>query len=327
MKNNSAEWYEIESQHPQHQPLAQELNRLYRLDSRRVHQLEVPDYLGTGSWERTIVSSDIEITACDMNFHEDIIMSSKEQDSGTKWSFCLGAPIEWTVVSPGRSYQLQAGQMSIFGTYPVHCKGLYEAGKSYRGITIKLSPVLMAEWGQAVLLRNHAGEPFYTQMAPFAVQRILQQMSQVDYEGNLKRMYLEGKVLELAAVFLHELSSPALVVQGLSRTDVDSLMRARQILDEDLLAPPTIQQLSRLVCLNEFKLKKGFKQLFGTPVHAYVMDRRLQAAYDLLQRGNINITMAAVACGFSNPSRFAEKFKVKYGESPSKYFGMSKNSR
>jgi hypothetical protein len=40
------------------------------------------------------------------------------------------------------------------------------------------------------------------------------------------------------------------------------LLQAKEILDHDLLSVPSINQLSRQVCLNEFKLKKGFKQLF-----------------------------------------------------------------
>ncbi|OMD39430.1 hypothetical protein BSK56_29555 [Paenibacillus borealis] len=155
------------------------------------------------------------------------------------------------------------------------------------------------------------------------MQQIFQEMLRCSFEDSLKRIYLEGKVMELTAVYMHEALGRPAVRAALSRTDIDSLLRAKEILDHDLLAAPGIQELSKRVCLNENKLKKGFKQLFGMPVHAYIIDSRLKAAYRLLENGSSTVTAAAVMTGFSNPSFFAEKFRQKYGSVPSRYFGRA----
>ncbi|MNI16884.1 Regulatory protein PchR [compost metagenome] len=155
------------------------------------------------------------------------------------------------------------------------------------------------------------------------MKRIVHEIIHCHYQGDIKRIYLGGKVLELIAVYFNEsiLEKHALPHKsGISRTDIASLQKAKQILDANLISPPGLEALAKLVCLNEFKLKKGFKLLFGMPVHTYVIDRRLESAYRLLEEGRGNVTTAAAAVGFSKASHFSEQFKRKYGVNPSEYF-------
>lgn len=105
----------------------------------------------------------------------------------------------------------------------------------------------------------------------------------------------------------------------LSKTDLASWWQAKQIVDANLLSPPSLAELSRQFCLNQYKLKKGFKQLFGLPVHAYVIDQRLEQSRRLLEEGSVNVTYAASMAGFNNLRQFAEKFRKKYGVNPSAY--------
>lgn len=328
MKEDKAAWYEIESLHPKHLPLTDGLNRLYRLQTVECNRLQVPEEFGQGFREKFKVNPSVEISVCDVSFHENIMMRSREQDHFSKWSFCVGDPIEWTEESSDQSCQLKAGEMSIFGHSMANCLGYYQAGKQIHGVTVKLDPefltVLQQHFAQRSSIFSSDGyDSFQKSVVTPSMNRIIQEIIRCDYAGEIKRIYMEGKVLELIAVYLHEETLRTSEVSGLSRTDVDSLLQAKEILDHDLLSAPSINQLSRQVCLNEFKLKKGFKQLFGISVHAYVIDQRLEAAYLLLEKGSITITMAAVMSGFNKPSHFAEKFRQKYGATPSGYFRQS----
>ncbi|WP_246354275.1 helix-turn-helix domain-containing protein [Paenibacillus phytohabitans] len=321
MKAGEAEWYDIESLQPRHHALAEGLNGLYRPQPAK-SRLQIPEQFGQGYWERIGVSPAIEITVCEMCFGENVEMRSSEPEGSMKWSYCLGAPIEWQVRRSNRDYRLNHGELSVFGHQPADCVGMYQAGLPYYGITVKADPDLFEPVRK---LSSQAGrqEPFLTHTATPQMKQIFEEMLRCSFEDSLKRIYLEGKVMELTAVYMHEaLDKPALST-ALSRTDVDSLLRAKEILDHDLLAAPGIQELSMRVCLNEYKLKKGFKQLFGMPVHAYIIDSRLKAAYRLLETGSSTVTAAALMTGFSNPSFFAEKFRQKYGSVPSRYFGRA----
>ncbi|MNZ66650.1 Regulatory protein PchR [compost metagenome] len=215
--------------------------------------------------------------------------------------------------------------MSAYGSHSVSCIGDYLPGAHYHGLTIKLVPDFVDHLQQSAVSKDCSmfstgSDPFPKNAVTPSMIRILHEIVRCDYKENIKEIYLEGKVLELTAMYLNDVIGKPSVSLALTRTDVDSLMKAKEILDTDLLSPPSLSQLSRLVCLNDFKLKRGFKQLFGLSVHAYVIDRRLEAAYHLLEEGSVTITMAAALSGFNKPSHFAEKFRQKYGASPSQYF-------
>lgn len=105
----------------------------------------------------------------------------------------------------------------------------------------------------------------------------------------------------------------------LSANDIEALHEAKRILDAQIASPPTLAGLAKLVFLNEFKLKKGFKELFGLPVHAYVIDRRLELVRNLLENKKMKVTEAVQLAGYSDASHFAGKFRKKFGFNPSEY--------
>ncbi|GGG13619.1 AraC family transcriptional regulator [Paenibacillus albidus] len=326
MNVHKSNWYEIKNLQITSCPLTNGLNDLYREQPAQLQRLQVPEQIGQGYWERIRVNSFLELLICDMSFHKYTQMSSREQDNSIKWSFCLGDSVDWREEASGRTYELKAGEMSVFGHKPTLALGQYHAGSHIQGITVKmdssrlpgdqLHPVSQVVMGSM----DSADKPFLKHLVTPAMKRILIDIMRCDYEEKLKRIYLEGKVLELTAVCMHESKKGLSAFSKMSQPDIDSLLLAKEILDRDLLSAPSLSQLSRQICLNEFKLKKGFKQLFGLSVHAYIIECRLEAAYHLLETTRMNITTAASMCGFNNPSYFAEKFRQKYGAAPSHYF-------
>lgn len=158
---------------------------------------------------------------------------------------------------------------------------------------------------------------------------ILAQISECSYGQGMRELYLEGKMLELFAVYLNEVFYEAdkvpLTVK-LSKDDMRSLHLAKEMLQRDYAYPPTLAGLSRSICLNEFKLKKGFKDMFGTTVHAYVIEQRLQRAYHLLCHDRLSVSEAASQVGYGNVSHFAAAFRKKYGVRPGEYAMNSRRS-
>lgn len=135
----------------------------------------------------------------------------------------------------------------------------------------------------------------------------------------LRALYCRGKAHELLALVLDQVARAgrAVAATALPGDWVRSLMRAKETIDADIANAPSLAQLSRLVCLNEHKLKTGFKQLFGLPVHAYIIDQRLETARRLLQRGGITVTEAAHRVGYTELGRFAVTFRKRFGLPPS----------
>ncbi len=58
--------------------------------------------------------------------------------------------------------------------------------------------------------------------------------------------------------------------------DIECLYRAKEILLNDIIRPPSLKELARKSAINEFKLKKGFKELFGITVYRMLQEVRLK---------------------------------------------------
>jgi len=93
------------------------------------------------------------------------------------------------------------------------------------------------------------------------------------------------------------------------------LWLARERLLSDLSNPPTIEQLARETGLNQLKIKRGFKMLFGTTTYGLFQRSRMERALVLLQ--NNSVTETASLLGYSNISHFSGAFRKQFGMLPS----------
>ncbi|TKB55462.1 helix-turn-helix domain-containing protein [Ferrimonas aestuarii] len=93
------------------------------------------------------------------------------------------------------------------------------------------------------------------------------------------------------------------------------LMEARELLLQDLCCAPTIAELARETGLNQLKLKRGFKLLFGSSIYNLFLQERMNHAKQLLSKHNVGET--AQMLGYSNASHFSKAFQKQYGVCPS----------
>ncbi|GAT62923.1 AraC-type DNA-binding protein [Paludibacter jiangxiensis] len=100
--------------------------------------------------------------------------------------------------------------------------------------------------------------------------------------------------------------------------DKGRLLFARQYLLDHLTMPPTIDELAKIAGINSFKLKNGFKELFGDTIYSYLNSFRLEKAVNMIALGEKNMTQIAFELGFSSLQHFSTAFKKAYGCSPKK---------
>ncbi|MGD1918600.1 MAG: helix-turn-helix transcriptional regulator [Pleurocapsa sp.] len=81
--------------------------------------------------------------------------------------------------------------------------------------------------------------------------------------------------------------------------------------------PPSLLALAKLVGLNDYKLKLGFRHCYETTVFVYLRSQRLEKARQLLLETNLSVSEIARIVGFSSLSRFGAAFKRQFGISPS----------
>ncbi|MDJ1469261.1 AraC family transcriptional regulator [Cytophagaceae bacterium DM2B3-1] len=151
--------------------------------------------------------------------------------------------------------------------------------------------------------------------------QLLQSLGQTGYNTAVERLLTESKVLELLALQIGQLHKEETLIHGkkLSAMDIKKLHDVRDILLSDLSANFTLHSLSHQVGLNVYKLKFGFKFLFGQPVFNYLKEARLTYAAQQLALETKSITQIAYEAGFATPSHFSDAFKKFYGVSPNKF--------
>ncbi len=190
-------------------------------------------------------------------------------------------------------------------------------------------PVLLELIGDGT---NHVAKPFDRllhfngQTAPLCVtttttphmQAILYQLLNCPYEGEMARLFIESKALELLFLKLSaHVVKPKPHKGNLTCMDKDKVFHARHILLHSMDEIPNLSELSRHVGLSETNLKRKFKQLFGMPMFEYLREHRLGAAYEMLISREWNVSEAALQVGYSSLSHFSQAFRRRFGVSPS----------
>ena len=101
--------------------------------------------------------------------------------------------------------------------------------------------------------------------------------------------------------------------------NVKRIRQAKSILIERITDPPTLKELSLEIGLNEYRLKEGFKNIYGKTVFQFLNDYRLDTARHILDEGKTKVNDAAYQIGYTNPSHFIAAFRKKFGVTPKKY--------
>lgn len=170
---------------------------------------------------------------------------------------------------------------------------------------------------QTLTQEKNTLDPFYDTTCTSPSQNLLLKHLQQEelFQGTLKNLFLESKILELTYLCTQEeiLTSN---LAYLNKQDKQALQKAKQIIFKERFNPPSIKELSRRCAINEFKLKKGFKELFGDTIYGMVQTYRLEEAKDLLIRNDISVQEAARLVGYASLNHFRKIFKERYGILP-----------
>jgi AraC-like DNA-binding protein len=96
------------------------------------------------------------------------------------------------------------------------------------------------------------------------------------------------------------------------------LARAKARIDDDPAATITLAELACEAGVSRFQVVRGFVKFTGLTPHAYIVQRRLDAARAMIAAG-ATLANAAAACGFADQSHFNRTFIGRYGMTPGTY--------
>lgn len=156
------------------------------------------------------------------------------------------------------------------------------------------------------------GPRFY--MTP-EMEQIVDNIFNNQYEGKAKMMFFRSQITALLSHFFWQLSTRE--SETIKTPEREKLYQAKEILSQNLDAPPSLAELARQIGLNTFKLKKEFKEYFGVPVFKYLQNERMTTAHDLIRTQKATVQEAAWHVGYDSLSSFSNAFQKKFGFRPS----------
>ncbi|MEL6917124.1 MAG: AraC family transcriptional regulator [Bacteroidota bacterium] len=151
------------------------------------------------------------------------------------------------------------------------------------------------------------------------MQHIVDNVFNNQYEGKAKMMFFRSQITALLSHFFWQLST--MNTSGIKALEREKLFLAKEILSNNLDAPPSLSELSRQIGLNTFRLKKDFKALFGVPVFKYLQNERMTKAHELIRNQRATVQEAAWHVGYDSLSSFSNAFTKKFGFRPSEIRG------
>ena len=187
----------------------------------------------------------------------------------------------------------------------------------------ELHSLLMAKTGEIAFLDNeNVNSKYYLEKTynP-GLSVALNQLFSNAIKGAAKNLFNKAKIYEiLAMLFVHDEEVDAESCPFLKdESNVEKIRKAKGIITEQFATGLTIPQIAEEIGLNEYKLKEGFKNIYGKTVFQYLNDYRLEVSRQYLDEGSHKVNDAAYAIGYSNPSHFIAAFRKKYGITPKKY--------
>ncbi len=150
------------------------------------------------------------------------------------------------------------------------------------------------------------------------LQNCINSFLNCSYSDSLKKMFFLSKTIEMLVLQAESFDKTLRSTSYLkSDYDKERILFARDYLLKNAAAPPSLVELSKIAGINEYKLKKGFKELFNQTAFAYLADVKLELAKHDLLEGKKQATGIAFELGYSSLQHFSSAFKKKFGISPS----------
>ncbi len=168
-----------------------------------------------------------------------------------------------------------------------------------------------------------AGKKFFYQ-GNYSIKAadIVEEINKKEYSGFLRILFMEAKSFEMLVIqinqYLDDLQEDKLP-QIIRKSDLEKVKRVAEKIKNDLGTNHSVDALAKEVGTNVNKLQEGFKYLHNLTVNKYMQQVKLEAARELLEESDYNISEIVNQIGLNNRSYFSKVFKERYGVSP-KYF-------
>lgn len=152
---------------------------------------------------------------------------------------------------------------------------------------------------------------------PIIAQAVRAIGSEIEGGNPFAKLLVEGLAVTIVAQLARkEGNVVARRTGGLSTANLNRILRK---IEDNLSEDLSLTELTTLTGLSVPHFCRAFKETMGTPPHAYILQRRVERAKDLLGRSQQSLTEIALDCGFSSSSHLSNTFRRAVGTTPSEF--------
>lgn len=171
--------------------------------------------------------------------------------------------------------------------------------------------------------RLRVDSPLSLTMVPVNATTVLldcvDKLLQCNYMGSLRGMFADARIMDMMTEVLTISHGNNKAEVSLTHEERCRILALKDLLVENLDTHYTIKDLSRMVYINEYKLKKGFQQLIGSSIFDYQLSKRIHVAQMWLKDTDLSLEDIAIATGYQYLSSFIAAFKQRVGITPAAY--------
>ena len=149
-----------------------------------------------------------------------------------------------------------------------------------------------------------------------SMKQAIKELSVCNPSDKMRQIFQTSKILELILLQARETEAARKPLKTVKSYDVAKLQEAKSIVEDNLAKPYSLKNLAHKVGLNDFKLKRGFKELFGFTVFGYLRELRMLKAKKLLLAEKDSVTGVSGEVGYQHPHHFSTAFRKRFGILP-----------
>lgn len=266
-----------------------------------------------------------------MNMHwtsqEDVVLYDNTPGETININFHMAGRLDTTFEGLSHDLNMRPGKHNLVFSPEGGDTNRVAANESLEMFHISLDKAFFADiigyddhWSKRVQKNLLYNKPFSgitgtADTTPF-MQNLIREVKECREAGAVRNLMIQSKVLELLALQIGQFRGPQ-QADRISAADADKLHQLKYFLDTHFLEEFSLAELSRTCLLNEFKVKKGFKELFGTTVFGYLRKMRMDYAEQLLLDTTRSVEEVSDMLGYEHAQHFSIAFKKYRGVNPS----------
>ena len=179
--------------------------------------------------------------------------------------------------------------------------------------TSEKTPVLQS------LLQNSQPLLFEQLIYP-SLQKTVDEIVTESVNETFKLFFLRVKAEELICRLLMELEKrEEKHLFALNNHDIQAIYKVKERMLQHLETPPIIKEIAFSAKMSPTKLKRLFKQIFGSSIFNYYQKFRMKEAAMLLKDNKLSVSDVGYKLGFTNLSHFSRVFTEHIGSKPKQY--------